>query len=80
MKTIHAVYESGVFRPLEAVELPEHMEVEFEPRPVVKGQNTNDGLDGIYAILGERYQSGEHDVAARHDDDARRQQGTHRGT
>ena len=28
MKTVHAVYEHGVFRPLEAVELAERTEVE----------------------------------------------------
>jgi predicted DNA-binding antitoxin AbrB/MazE fold protein len=68
VKTIHAVYESGVFRPLETVELPERTEVEFEPRPVAPQEDQNRHLDGIYAILGERYQSGEHDVAARHND------------
>jgi predicted DNA-binding antitoxin AbrB/MazE fold protein len=68
MKTIHAVYERGVFRPLETVELPERTEVEFEPRPVVKPEDHNGRLDGIYAILGERYQSGEGDVAARHNE------------
>jgi predicted DNA-binding antitoxin AbrB/MazE fold protein len=68
MKTIHAVYESGVFRPLEAVELPERTEVEFEPRPVARQEDPNGPLDRIYAILGERYQSGEHDVAARHNE------------
>ena len=68
MKTIHAVFESGVFRPLEKVELPELTEVEFEPRPVLPSEDRNKALDGIYAILGERYQSGEHDVAARHDE------------
>lgn len=67
MKTVHAVYESGVFRPLETVELPERTEVEFEPRPVTQLERDG-GLDGIYAILGERYQSGEHDVAARHNE------------
>jgi predicted DNA-binding antitoxin AbrB/MazE fold protein len=67
MKTIHAVYESGVFRPLETVELPERTEVEFEPRPVARPQDHN-GLEGIYAILSERYESGEHDVAARHNE------------
>jgi predicted DNA-binding antitoxin AbrB/MazE fold protein len=66
MKTIHAVYERGVFRPLEAVELPERTEVEFEPRPVAQQEDHNGHLDGIYAILGERYQSGEHDGAACH--------------
>jgi len=68
MKTIHAVYESGVFRPLEAVELPERTEVEFEPRLVAQPEDGNGRLDGIYAILSERYQSGEHDVAARHNE------------
>jgi hypothetical protein len=53
---------------LETVELPERTEVEFEPRPVAQGKDQNDRLDGIYTILGERYQSGEHDVAARHNE------------
>ena len=68
MKTIHAVYESGVFRPLEAVELPERTEVEFEPRRVAQAEEGNGRLEGIYAILGERYQSGDHEVAARHNE------------
>jgi predicted DNA-binding antitoxin AbrB/MazE fold protein len=68
MKTIHAIYESGVFRPLESVELPERTEVEFEPRPVAQQEDRKGLLDDIYATLGERYQSGEHDVAARHNE------------
>ena len=68
MKTIHAVYERGVFRPLETVELPERTEVEFEPRPIAQPEEHNGRLDGIYAILGERYKSGERDVAARHNE------------
>lgn len=31
--TIHAIYENGVFRPLDAVELPEKSEVELSFRP-----------------------------------------------
>ena len=42
------------------------MEVEFEPRLVAKVEDRNGGLDVFYAILGERYQPGEHDVAASH--------------
>lgn len=68
MKTIHAIYERGVFRPLESVELADRTEVEFEPRPIAPAQDRNGGLDGIYAILNERYQSGEHDTAARHNE------------
>jgi predicted DNA-binding antitoxin AbrB/MazE fold protein len=67
MKTVHAVYENGVFRPLEQVELPDHTKVEFEPR-LVQSANENGQLDAIYGILSERYASGEHDVAARHDE------------
>ncbi len=68
MKTIHAVFEHGVFRPLETVELAEQTEVEFEPRPVPGAANGDKNLTAIYAVLSERYQSGEHDVAARHDE------------
>ncbi len=68
MKTIHAVFEHGVFRPLESVELAEKTEVEFEPRPVVGDTNGTDNLAAIYAVLSERYQSGESDTAARHNE------------
>jgi predicted DNA-binding antitoxin AbrB/MazE fold protein len=68
MKTIPAVYEKGVFRPLESGELPERSEVEFEPRPIAAQEVGNGRLDEIYAILGERYHSGEHDVPARHNE------------
>jgi predicted DNA-binding antitoxin AbrB/MazE fold protein len=35
-KTIHAVFENGVFRPIGSVDLPEKSEVEFELRLVAK--------------------------------------------
>jgi predicted DNA-binding antitoxin AbrB/MazE fold protein len=34
MKTVHAIYENGVFRPVEPVDLPDQTPVEFEPRVV----------------------------------------------
>ena len=68
MKTVHAVYEKGVFRPLERIDLPERTEVEFEPRPVQAGDTSHADLDGVYAVLSERYASGENDVAARHNE------------
>jgi predicted DNA-binding antitoxin AbrB/MazE fold protein len=68
MKTVHAVFEKGVFRPLEAVELPERCEVEFEPRPIHPSGENGGSLPSIYAILSERYESGEQDVAARHNE------------
>ena len=36
--TIHAIYENGVFRPLDAVELPEKSEVELTFRPTEAAQ------------------------------------------
>ena len=39
MKTVHAIYANGVFRPLERVDLPEACEVEFEPRTTETGRN-----------------------------------------
>ncbi len=64
---IRAVYENGVFRPTVPVELPEHCEVEFEPRPVDPGGKQK-ALDDVYAILAERYSSSESDVSARHNE------------
>jgi predicted DNA-binding antitoxin AbrB/MazE fold protein len=80
MKTIHAIYENGVFRPTEPVNLPERSHVEFEPRQVallpcsteaakqVVPTPAPEALDRIYDILSERYDGGETDVAARHNE------------
>jgi predicted DNA-binding antitoxin AbrB/MazE fold protein len=62
---IHAVYENGVFRPKEPVDLPESSEVELR---LVAPTSEEQRLDAIYALLGERFESGERDVAARHDE------------
>jgi predicted DNA-binding antitoxin AbrB/MazE fold protein len=67
MNNIHAIYENGVFRPVGHVDLPDLCEVEFEPRLLRPGDGDRD-LDEIYAVLAERYSSGEHDVAARHNE------------
>jgi predicted DNA-binding antitoxin AbrB/MazE fold protein len=71
--TIHAIYENGVFRPVEPVDLPERTPVEFEPRVLAKGPETpppsmSEGLGEIYKILGRRYTSGYTDTAARHNE------------
>jgi predicted DNA-binding antitoxin AbrB/MazE fold protein len=66
--TVHAVYENGVFRPVEPVDLPDHTPVELELRiPGEQGHGeVLGGLASICAILGERYDSGHADTAARH--------------
>jgi predicted DNA-binding antitoxin AbrB/MazE fold protein len=67
MAVIHAVYENGVFRPTEPVDLPESSEVEVELRLVAPSLEDK-GLDAIYTLLDTRFESGEADVAARHDE------------
>ncbi len=67
LTTVHAIFENGVFRPTQPVELPEHAEVELELRAVRNGSE-RPSLDDVYAILDKRFDSGESDVAARHDE------------
>jgi predicted DNA-binding antitoxin AbrB/MazE fold protein len=68
MRTVHAIFENGVFRPCEPVELPEGSEVEFDPRIIRAGSGDGDALSRVYDILGQRFESGEHDVSARHNE------------
>jgi predicted DNA-binding antitoxin AbrB/MazE fold protein len=69
-KTIHAIYENGVFRPTEPVDLPESTAVEFEPRVALAPDPSpiSPGLAKVYAILGERYESRHPDTAERHNE------------
>jgi hypothetical protein len=77
MKIFHAIYENGVFRPTEPVDLPEGSEVTVEPSPPALRKprptdpefaHLDPGLAEIYAILGERYSSGHTDTAERHNE------------
>jgi hypothetical protein len=77
MKTIHAVYENGVFRPTEPVDLPEGSKVTIEPSVVANEQpqpsdpefaHLEPGLARIYAILSHSYDGGAPDTAARHNE------------
>lgn len=65
MTAIRAIYENGVFHPLEPVDLPDG--TLFELR-VVKIENSPSGLDAIYEVLSRRHSTGEHDLAARHNE------------
>jgi predicted DNA-binding antitoxin AbrB/MazE fold protein len=67
MKAIHAIYEGGVFRPMEPVDLPDRCYVEFEPR-VIDAHAAEPSLEDVYAVLSRRFESGEFDVAARHNE------------
>lgn len=78
MSTIHAIYENGVFRPTEPVDLPEKSHVKFEPRlveidpdvadSISELAKTDPGLAAVYEVLSRRYNSGHHDTAERHNE------------
>lgn len=67
MKIVHAIFENGVFRPTEKVELPEHCEVEFEPRVLGK-QDDPQHRQRVQGLLAQRFNSGQPDVAERHNE------------
>jgi predicted DNA-binding antitoxin AbrB/MazE fold protein len=56
-----------VFRPTQPVDLPESCKVEVEVR-TVDTEPLRPSLDDVYSILNARFDSGETDVAARHNE------------
>ena len=68
MKSITAIYENGVFRPLGPVELPEKCEVEVMPKETSDQQKPTENQDAIWDILSRRYGSDHHDTAERHNE------------
>jgi len=65
--TFQAVYENGVFRPTEKLNLPDHCQVAVEIHQIQLGSEKPD-LNDIYDLLSARFNSGESDVAARHNE------------
>lgn len=63
MTQIEAVYEDGVFRPLEPVTLPEHTRVTVAVPTPAAGTPP-----GVREVLSRRHTSGATDTAARHDE------------
>ena len=66
--TVRAIYENGVFRPTQPVDLPDRTEVEFEPKALGDSQDDGAEQELIYSLLGQSIPSGERDVAARHNE------------
>jgi predicted DNA-binding antitoxin AbrB/MazE fold protein len=68
MKSVHAHFENGIFRPTEQVDLPENCDVVFVPT-IVNEKPDNDESNGeLYGILSRSYETGLRDLAARHDE------------
>jgi len=76
MKAIHAIYENGVFRPLDQVNLPNHTKVEIVPLPVRQHEKTDEKTpdanlkhqDRVYGILSQSFDTDQPDLAERHNE------------
>lgn len=68
--TIKAIYENGVFRPTEAVVLPEFSEVDvlLPGSTVVEDVRVEEDRKQILDILSYRFASGQTDTAERHNE------------
>ncbi len=69
MNTVRAIYENGIFRPLDPVDLPEASEVVLTPELVVPLPLVDRAaMAKVYEVLSQRFDSGEHEVAERHNE------------
>jgi predicted DNA-binding antitoxin AbrB/MazE fold protein len=68
MRAIHAIYQDGVFRPLEPVELPEGCKVTVEPIQIHESEPLSVHQKRIYTLLSESNDTGDPDLSSRHDE------------
>ena len=66
--TVKAIYENGVFRPIQPVNLPENTQVEFEPKLLGPEHDDRAAQERIYELLGQSFASGHADTAERHNE------------
>jgi predicted DNA-binding antitoxin AbrB/MazE fold protein len=66
--TVHAIFENGVFRPTEHIDLPDKTPVEFEPKVVSAAEEDSAAQRRIYELLRRSMPSGHHDTAERHNE------------
>ena len=66
--TVRAIYENGVFRPTEPVNLPEKAQVEFEPKLLLPEGDDRAAQERIYELLGQSVASGHTNTAERHNE------------
>jgi predicted DNA-binding antitoxin AbrB/MazE fold protein len=67
--TVKAIYEKGVFRPTEPVNLPEKAEVELMlPDEEAEFARQEDGRKAIMEILSRRFRSDKGNLAERHNE------------
>ncbi|HQU43507.1 MAG: hypothetical protein B7Z73_08275 [Planctomycetia bacterium 21-64-5] len=74
MKLIPAIYEHGVFRPIEPVDLPEGTTVQVQAAPTslnvrhMVPPGTAEDQIRIYECLAQSYDTGDPQAAARHNE------------
>jgi predicted DNA-binding antitoxin AbrB/MazE fold protein len=66
MKTIHAIYENGVFRPTTPVDLPEGSEVTLEAKREGEDSGLSTHQQHIYEILSQAEDTGDPHLSERH--------------
>ena len=67
METIEAIFEGGVFRPVNPVVLPEKSRVQLHIVSEPPAANDDD-MEAIYEILDRRHSTGISDLAAHHNE------------
>jgi predicted DNA-binding antitoxin AbrB/MazE fold protein len=68
MSAIRVIFEKGVFRPITPISLPESAEFEVDPLPVEQAEKVSKHQASIREILSRRYETGQSDLAARHNE------------
>jgi predicted DNA-binding antitoxin AbrB/MazE fold protein len=68
MKTIHAIYENGAFRPTTPVDLPEGSEVTLEAQWDGEASGLSPHQRRIYEILSQAEDTGDSHLSERHNE------------
>jgi hypothetical protein len=66
METIRGIIDHGTIRLVTPLPFPEGSEIEFEPRMVATASNAPP--TELYRLLDQRFNSGQRDIAARHNE------------
>ena len=69
MRVIQAIYEQGVFRPLEKINLPEHTSVELQFQDRVPATALEDEpQSALWTLLKQRFEGDDPRVSERHNE------------
>ncbi len=66
METVRGIVDHDTIRLVTPLSLPQGAEIEFEPR-IVQDKPKSPPTE-LYRLLDQRFDSGQHDIAARHNE------------